>query len=314
MKNKRINLVAALTFGVLAIASSGANAQVVSPVDEIEIITVQDASQENIFNENVLNVSCPLTKSMSVPVSPRIRTSQTDCDCDCETGAAAPCDESAPCEPCEKADPCAAADPCEPCDVSPACPVPCEPCAKAAPCPVASCDKNCGPICTEAMPADKDNLGRLQAYAYPRYWNLWGNNLETGANIFNNGSYTDGTISSTGCGCGCANSGLFNHNGSTALNPMSITGAAAGIGMSGIPVQNNPCLGMNPSIPVDNSVQARANHGCPVTINSCSSIQVPTKALENLVSSGSSVPAYLSRPIIFDDRVYLVSSERLKSG
>ena len=158
---------------------------------------------------------------MAIPVSPRIRTSNTDCEC--ETGAAAPCDpcaEPAPCDPCEKVepcDPCAKAAPCEPCDVSPACPVPCEPCAKAAPCPVASCDKNCGPLCTQAAPLDKDNLGRLQAYAYPRYWNLWGGNLESSANIFNNGSYADGTMVSHGFDCGCANSGLFSHNSATGI-------------------------------------------------------------------------------------------------
>ena len=294
MKNKRINLVAALTFGILALASTGANAQAVSTdLDEIEIITVKDASQENIFNEHVLNVSCPLTKRMSIPVSPRIRTTQKDCDC--ETGAAAP----APCDPCaepEPCDPCAKADPCaepEPCDVSPACPVPCEPCAKAAPVPVTNCDKNLGPLTSEAMPVDKDNLGRLQAYAYPRYWNLWGGNLESSANIFNNGSYADGTIISRGCDCGCNNSGLFNHNTATNYNNFGITGAAAGIGLGGIPVQNNPCLSMNPSIPVDNSAQAKASHGCPITVKSCSSIEVPTTALEKLdvqQVTGAAVP------------------------
>ena len=309
MKNKRSNLVAALTFGVFALASTGANAQIVSAnnVDEIEIITVKDYSQEDIFNENVLNVSCPLTKRMSIPVSPRIRTTQTDCGC--ETGAAAPapcdtCAEPAPCDPCTKVAPCnpctepEPCDPCakaEPCDVSPACPVtvPCDPCAKSAPCPVVSCEKNCGPLCTQAVPIDKDDLDRLQVYAYPRYWNLWGGNLENSANIFNNGSYADGVMVSHGCDCGCNNSGLFNHNNSTTYKNMGITGAAAGLNMTGIPVQNNPCFGMNPAIPVDNSASARLNHGCPITIDSCSSIQVPTMALEKLdvqQVTGAAVP------------------------
>ena len=305
MKQKRINLVAALTFGVLALAGSGAYAQTTlqNAVDEIEIVGVQDENS-SIFNENVLNVSCPLSKRMSVPVSPRIRTTQSDCGCETGAAAPAPCDPCAKPEPCDVSpacpvadpcDPCAKPEPCDPCDVSPACPVaaPCEPCAKSEPCPAAPCEKNCGPACASAPSVDKDNLDRLQVYSYPRYVSLWGNDLSSSANLFNNGSYADmGAVISNNCGCGCNNSGLFSHNSATS-DYMAITGAAAGINAPGIPVQNNPCLGMNPAIPVDNSLQAKSSHGCPISIRTCSSIQVPTKALEKIdvqQVTGAAVP------------------------
>ena len=64
-------------------------------------------------------------------------------------------------------------------------------------------------------------------------------------------------------------------------NGYNITGAAMNVcGSHAVPVQNNPCMGM--SIPVDNSCEARANHGCPITIHTSSSIQVPSKGLERL--------------------------------
>ncbi len=335
MKNNRVNLVAALTFGMLIISGSHVCAKPVSVTenanDEIEIITVKDgsSSMENIFNENVLNVKCPVF-NFGKPVSPRVRTTQSDYNC--ETGAAlpppcpceaepAPCiPEPVPCDPCAKPEPCDVspacpiADPCDPCekpapcdcdpcakpdpcDVSPACPiaVPCDPCKKSEVCPVAPCEKNCGPACATSPSIDKDGLNRLQVYAYPRYMNLWGNDLSSNANMFNNGSYGSIGAVVANNNCGCANSGLFNHNSSTDLGMMGmgITGAAAGI-----PVQNNPCLGM--AIPVDNSVEAHANHGCPVTIHTSSSIQVPTMGLEKLdvqQVTGAAVPLINS----FDD-------------
>ena len=143
MKNKRINLVAALTFGVLALAGSSVSAQTFpateNAIDDVEIITIQDESSkvESIFNENVLNVNCGCDNSIPKAVSPRVRMSQDDCGC--ETGAALPppCPEPCPCEP---VNPCA-----EPCDVSPACPVedpcadPCDdPCDVSPACPISS--------------------------------------------------------------------------------------------------------------------------------------------------------------------------------
>lgn len=304
MKNKKTNLVAALTFGVLMLAGNGSQAQPVDAngnfSDEIEIITVKDNSNkiENIFNENVLNVSCPMPQ-FGKAVNPRVRS--VEANEPCETGAAIPppcpcepepqpCDVSPACPIAEPCDPCAKADPCDPCDVSPACPVttPCEPCAKANPCPITPCEKDCGPACATSPALDKDALNRLQVYAYPRYWNLWGNgNFSGNSGMFNNGSYgTLGTMVGNN-DCGCANSGLFSHNMPTSTNMnMAITGAAAGI-----PVQNNPCLGM--SIPVDNSPQARANFGCPITVHTNSSIQVQSKNLERLdvqQVTGAAVP------------------------
>ena len=73
-------------------------------------------------------------------------------------------------------------------------------------------------------------------------------------------------------------------------------GAAAGI-----PVQNNPCLGM--AIPVDNSVEAHANHGCPVTIHTSSSIQVPTTGLEKL-----DVQQVISKDILMEASQFMMRS------
>jgi len=285
MKNKKTHLVAALALGVFMLAPHSAQAQEVSAIettsDGIDIISLKDNSKkiENIFNENVLNIKCPCFQ-FSKPVSPRVKSNNNDCGC--ETGAAIP--PPCPCE--ETADPC---DEPEPCDVSPACPVkvPCD-CQKQEVCPSTSCDKNCGPICVTAPAIDKDGLNRLQVYAYPRYMNLWGNDLSTNSGMFNNGSYADlGAVVSSSNPCGCANSGLFNHNSSTHL-PLGIdtTGSTAGI-----PVQNNPCMGM--AIPVDNNIEAQANHGCPITMHTASSIQVQTQGLEKLdvqQVTGAAVP------------------------
>ncbi len=323
MKNKRINLVAALTFGVLALASGSVCAQTIpateNSIDEIEIITVKDNSSaiESIFNENVLNVNCP-AKPFAKATSPRITPVAGDCGC--ETGAAipppcpceaepAPCiPEPVPCDPCAEpapcdvspacpveipCDPCAEADPCEPCDVSPACPVstPCDPCQKSEVCPVAPCEKNCGPACATSPSFDKNSLDRIQVYAYPRYMNLWGNDITANGGSFNNGSYANATngvmLSDNSCVCG-QSMRLFDNRTANNMFGMNITGAAAGI-----PVQNNPCLGMSTGIPVDNSAEAKAKYGCPITVHSSSSIEIPTKSLEKLdvqQVTGAAVP------------------------
>ena len=333
MKNKRINLVAALTFGVLTLAGSNVCAQTFpateNKVDDVEIITVQDDSSkvESIFNENVLNVNCGCDNSIPQAVSPRVRMTQGDCGC--ETGAALPPPCPAPC-PCEPApcNPCP--EPCDPCDVSPACPIedpckdPCDvspACPISSPCPAVPCDNNCGPACGSAPSVDKDALDRIQVYAYPRYINFFGNDITAGGGTYNNGSYLNGNggvfLSEN---CGCAQStrivdgrlpyGFSNFSG------YNLTGAAAGI-----PVQNDPCKGMmyynnsnccdktgffggmfhngndccsrTSGIPVDNSAMAKANHGCPVTIHTSSSIEAPTLAMEKLdvqQVTGAAVP------------------------
>ena len=292
MKNSNTNLIAALTFGVLVMSAGGSYAQPLSAADndDIEIVSVKDAvtSTDNIFNENVINVKCPLLPFRSTPVSPRVKN--VDGDSGCETGAAipppCPCEEKTPCEP----------EP-EPCDVSPACPIdepdPCEkkePCAVSPACPISAMDNNCGPACADAPAYDKDGLNRLQVYSYPRYMNLWGNDLSSNTGMFNNGSYNDLGIFSSKTSCGCANSGIFNHNMYRADNlGVTVTGAAANIPGNGIPVLNNPCMGT----PVDNSVEAGEKYGHPITIHTNSSIQMKTKSLEKMdiqQVTGAAVP------------------------
>ena len=311
MKNKKTNLVAALTFGVLALAGGSVNAQpfsaIENEIDEVEIISVKDTSDKMnyIFNENVLNVNCPVSKIFSKAVNPRMRNVDSDCGCE-ETGAAipppCPCEEEpapcvpepAPCDPCDVSPACPITDPCikpDPCDVSPACPVakPCEPCKKSEVCPVTPCEKNCGPACASSPSYDKDALDRIQVYAYPRYMNLWGNNVTANGDMFNNGSYANAysgvMLSDNSCGC-AQSTRLFDNRSVNNLFGTHITGAAAGI-----PVQNNP--GMSTGIPVDNSAEARAKYGCPITIHSSSSVEVPTMGLQKLdvqQITGAAVP------------------------
>ena len=292
MKNKkRINLVAALAFGLFFVAGNQVSAEPFSVTDdfdrEIEIVGVKD---DLSLSENILKVSCPCQATPKA-VNPRVKS--VDADCGCETGAAipppCPCEEKpAPCAP--EPDPC---DPCaepDPCDVSPACPVsdPCEK-SEASPCPVASCDNDCGPACATSPSFDKDALSRIQVYSYPRNINLWGNDITSNGAVFNNGSYASGyngvMLGHDSCGC-TKSSGIFMPTDTANMYGMNVTGAAAGI-----PVQNNPCMKFGS--PVDNSPEARANAGCPITIHSNSSIQVPSHSLEKLdvqQVTGAAVP------------------------
>ncbi|MDD3593689.1 MAG: S-layer homology domain-containing protein [Candidatus Gastranaerophilales bacterium] len=287
MKNRRLNIAAALSFGVLVIASPGYcmdSANTASNcIDEIEIISVKDDVQF-VTDDRIADCGCP--KPFAMPSSVRVNT---------ETGAAAGLD----CDPCKKPeipspccdnevmdfvevspacpcpvviDPC---DPCDPCDVSPACPCPvvkdpcnsCNPCAEpvADPCPVPKCNTNqLGPDCAVSPGYVKGSDKEIQVYAYPK--NVYGV-----PSIFASESTAMGLGGATVAGTSDSKGIMVSENEPIGGNV--ITGAAAGL-----PTINKKGCDLD----LSGNVNSTAPKGCPLTIHSNSSMQVVEKSFDKI--------------------------------